>query len=63
MGSRRCTECGAELRLETERCPLCGMDHGERQHARAEPEVESYQSNVRRLREQLRQLRDQAEAV
>jgi predicted RNA-binding Zn-ribbon protein involved in translation (DUF1610 family) len=63
MHSQRCTECGAELRLETARCPLCGTDPAERQDARAEPDVESYQSSVRRLREQLRQLREQAEAV
>jgi predicted amidophosphoribosyltransferase len=63
MGSQRCTECGAELRLETARCPLCGTDPAERHQARAVADVESYQSNVRSLREQLRQLREQAEAV
>jgi hypothetical protein len=64
MRAQRCTECGADLRLEASPCPLCGAEP--REHTQEEQtvtDVESYQSSVRRLRAQLRRLRDDAEAV
>jgi predicted amidophosphoribosyltransferase len=55
---KRCSECGAELRQGLATCPLCGAD-GNAPDPWAPPvEVDSYQSNVRQLREQLKKLRD-----
>jgi predicted amidophosphoribosyltransferase len=59
--AQRCNECGAELRVGVDSCPLCGAAEDT-----APPkdswvpvvEVDSYQSNVRQLREQLKKLRD-----
>lgn len=58
-----CTGCGAELRLARDYCPLCGeVIHGVK--IKPVSDVDTYQSNVRELREQLRALRDEgAEAV
>ena len=65
--AQRCSECGAELRLRSASCPLCGTEPGAEHkptHAPAEPiDKDSYQSDLRALREQLRRLRDGAEAV
>jgi hypothetical protein len=58
-----CSECGAELRLGPAHCPLCGTDNSVRRWARPVPDVEIYQDKVRTLREQLRRLREDAEAV
>lgn len=60
-----CGECGAELRLRPDSCPLCGAAVDEAKSWSAEPaDAEAYQSNVRALREQLQKLRnDGAEAV
>ena len=60
---KRCSECGAELRHGPASCPLCGADADApgTQDPWAPPpvvEVDSYQSNVRHLREQLMKLRD-----
>ncbi len=58
-----CWECGAELGLSSARCPLCGADTTVEPVPRAVSEVEAYQGVVRSLREQLRAIRDEAEAV
>lgn len=60
-----CAECGAELRLRPDSCPLCGADVSQDKGWSAEaPSAEDYQSNVRDLRDELRKLRaDGAEAV
>ncbi|CAN5608405.1 hypothetical protein BH24ACT26_BH24ACT26_08790 [soil metagenome] len=63
MIATECTECGAELRLRPARCPLCGADAQTRTPKRAGTDVETYQGDVRSLREQLRKLREGAEAV
>ena len=65
MGSPRiCSACGAELRLRPHHCPLCGADVSEkRPEPDAETNVERYQEGLRKLRKQLKKLRDEAEAV
>ena len=64
MKADRCRECGAELRLRPASCPLCGADlAAEPLKAVAPADEETYQSNVRELREELRRLRDEATAV
>jgi hypothetical protein len=44
-------------------CPLCGAEAGARPGERPAGGVQSYQADVRKLREQLRKLRDGAGAV
>jgi hypothetical protein len=66
MGAKRCKECGAQLRLRSTSCPLCGT--GEETDAPKAPgrgksetsvvNVDDYQSDIRKLREELRRLRD-----
>ncbi|HEY7875849.1 MAG TPA: hypothetical protein VIG64_12090 [Actinomycetota bacterium] len=58
-----CSECGAELKLRPTSCPLCGADVADGSAPTDAWSAEAYQSNVRDLREQLRKLRDDAEAV
>jgi hypothetical protein len=64
MVARRCGGCGAELELRSEPCPLCGgTSVALRERAPKPVDVAAYQSNVRDLRDQLRKLREGAEAV
>ncbi|MEA2451968.1 MAG: hypothetical protein QOG04_678 [Actinomycetota bacterium] len=61
---KKCSECGAELRLRPHRCPLCGAEvDAAKADAPAETNVERYQEGMRDLRKQLKKLRDEAEAV
>ena len=63
---KRCTECGAELRLGPAPCPLCGAEQQPKPTRVPVKSVDpdDYQSSVRDLREQLKKLRDEgAEAV
>ncbi len=50
---KKCSECGAVLEL-IHSCPLCGAVTGEVEMVE---DVETYQSDLRRLREQLQELR------
>ena len=58
-------ECGAQLKLGPDSCPLCGAElTGDPGGKEKSPDAETYQSNVRDLREELRRLRNHdAEAV
>lgn len=62
-GPKKCSECGAELRLRPHRCPLCGADVSDARKDDAETSVERYQEGMQELRKQLKKLRDEAEAV
>ncbi|MDQ4125798.1 MAG: hypothetical protein M3134_09390 [Actinomycetota bacterium] len=63
-GPTHCSECGAELKLRPASCPLCGR---ETPFVAREPvaiDLDAYQDNVRRLRDELYRIRrDDAEAV
>ena len=64
MKIQRCAACGAELRLRPTRCPLCGAEPSAPARPPKKRSTESYQSDVRKLRAQLKKLRDEgAEAV
>ena len=66
MGAKRCSECGAQLRLRSTLCPLCGAEEaGTKKRGKDEPgpdamvvTVDDYQADIRKLREELRRLRD-----
>ncbi|MBA2725881.1 MAG: hypothetical protein H0U53_07825 [Actinobacteria bacterium] len=60
-----CQECGAQLRLGTDSCPLCGAELKVKPREKAEPQApDEYHDNVRQLREELKRLRGHdAEAV
>jgi predicted amidophosphoribosyltransferase len=61
---KKCSECGAELRLRPHRCPLCGAEVPQpKTETPAETNVERYQEGMRDLQKQLKKLRDEAEAV
>ena len=63
-GPKKCSECGAELKLRPHRCPLCGMEVDKAAtDMPAQKSVERYQEGMRELRKQLKKLRDDAEAV
>jgi len=63
-GPKKCSECGAELRLRPHRCPLCGAEvEAPAADVPAQKSVERYQEGLRDLRKQLKKLRDDAEAV
>ena len=53
---RSCSECGARLRTGFATCPLCGAEP-EANASAAPVDVEDYQTNVRKLRQELRKLR------
>ena len=60
----RCEECGAQLKLGLDSCPLCGTEFSPESEKKKAPDAETYHSNVRELREELRRLRSHdAEAV
>ena len=46
-----CQECGAQLRLGIDSCPLCGTELKVKPREKAEPQVpDEYHDNVRQLR-------------
>jgi predicted amidophosphoribosyltransferase len=73
MGAKRCRECGAQLRQRSNSCPLCGADE-KPADAKPKPDqaqtpprpkpvpavvsVDDYHSDLRKLRAELRRLRD-----
>jgi predicted amidophosphoribosyltransferase len=63
MAPRLCGECGAGLEPRATRCPLCGGSTPAPVGEREPRDIDSYQADVRRLREQLKALREGAEAV
>ncbi len=60
---KRCAECGVETDACAPLCPLCGANLADEPSPRVVTDVDDYQQRVRALREQLRVLRDEAEAV
>jgi predicted amidophosphoribosyltransferase len=62
----RCSGCGAELEVGPDQCPLCGAEPriaARKVRPRERVTVDDYQASIRKLRAQLRRLRDDAEAV
>lgn len=54
----RCRECGADRRLDSGPCPLCGAHEEREDTTRPEPvSIDAYQARVRRLRAELERLR------
>ena len=66
MKPEKCRECGAELRLRPATCPLCGCEL-KPEDSWAPPgdhdTEDSYHSNVRQLRDELKRLRDEARSA
>jgi predicted amidophosphoribosyltransferase len=65
MKPEKCSECGAELRLRPASCPLCGADLAAKaiKVAAEAPDEDTYHSNVRQLRDELKRLRDEAQTA
>jgi hypothetical protein len=73
--AKLCSECGVELKLDPASCPLCGAPTGTAQDwsgadkkadvIRFKPtppeEVDDYQAKLRKLRESLKELREDAQ--
>lgn len=53
MRLSKCTECGAELQLAPQSCPLCGAEVTRETASLNGWEVDRYQAEVRRLRGEL----------
>ena len=61
MAAKKCAECGAELELGSAPCPLCGTEATSKTSERKPKpvaDVATYQSDLRKLREELKQLRE-----
>ena len=61
--AKRCAECGAELRLRSAPCPLCGTDPEAAEGPVVKPveivaDVANYQKDLRKLRDELKKLRE-----
>lgn len=61
--AKRCAECGAELRLRSAPCPLCGTDPAAVEEPAAKSveivaDVANYQKDLRKLRDELKKLRE-----
>lgn len=70
MAAKDCAECGAELEPRSTSCPLCGTQRQESvkwtvsKKPDAPENVEDYQADLRKLRAQLKKIRDDgAQAV
>ncbi|MGI8708335.1 MAG: hypothetical protein ACR2LG_09065 [Actinomycetota bacterium] len=70
MAAKNCAECGAELEPRSTSCPLCGTQRRESvkwttaKKPTVPEDVEDYQADLRKLRAQLKKIRDEgAEAV
>lgn len=64
MRGSRCSECGSVLRDRPASCPLCGAELTSGSGPKPADDPVDYQDNVRKLRDELKRLRDgDAEAV
>jgi hypothetical protein len=60
----RCSGCGVVLKDRPASCPLCGAELTPREQAPPlEVDAEDYQDHVRALRDELKRLRGEPEAV
>ena len=68
MAVKECVECGAELQLRSAPCPLCGTDpeaapkkaswSASANKPKPVTNVDGYHSDLRKLREELKRLRE-----